>query len=311
MAAPNPWKRFVATPYFRVVYVGVLGVLTAFLFPFAFGAAACLALLVIPLTTFVVPYWFGERKPRRLAVNGVVVFLIALPIVAALQTGAILDLSPFELQSLPDPGGNATMSLSNGTVDPFRAEGPATFTFRVLLTTTDNATPADFEVWMNLTRVQSFAFVVGSARMVPEPGAENNTRNGTWFTVDATVAPEVVGTGFSAKRVSEGRWTRTGVFLGPLSGAWATYFGYFVLYSGPILGLTLAFYFLILFMWWYTARMRTRIGRPLPPAEADEVEATSSSGKAGKAAAFTCTNCGADVSEDASKCPKCGAAFED
>jgi hypothetical protein len=314
VALQDAWKRFIGTPYFRIVYIVVMALLTALLFPFAFGAAACLALLVIPLTIFVVPYWFGERRPRRLVVNGLVVFAIALPIVGAFQTGAVLDLPPFELSSFAFPGENTTMSLTNGTAAPYRVEGPANVTFRVLLTTTDNATPADFAVWLNLTRVDGFAFNAETFPMAPEPPVGNNTRNGTWFTVNATVPSAVVGTGFSVERQSDENWTRTGVYLGPITGSWGTYFGYFVLFSAPLLGLTLAFYLMILFMWWYTVRMRSRTVRRVPetePEPAEEAAPAPASGTAGKAAAFTCTNCGADVGDDAVKCPKCGATFED
>jgi len=84
------------------------------------------------------------------------------------------------------------------------------------------------------------------------------------------------------------------------------------------------FYFVILFVWWYTIRMRENRARmlgkePLIPKEkplpkpGDKVvdKPADPGGKASKAAAFTCTNCGADVGEDDEKCPKCGAVFDE
>jgi len=82
-------------------------------------------------------------------------------------------------------------------------------------------------------------------------------------------------------------------------------------------------YFAILFLWWYTARAReARVKamarsaeRSKEPSKDDSKEtpkpALTFGGKAAKATAFTCTNCGADVEETDAKCPKCGAVFED
>jgi predicted ATP-dependent serine protease len=53
----------------------------------------------------------------------------------------------------------------------------------------------------------------------------------------------------------------------------------------------------MLFWWTTRARMeRQRLGMTVPT-ETDT--------------GFMCTNCGADVPADASKCPKCGAVFEE
>jgi len=87
--------------------------------------------------------------------------------------------------------------------------------------------------------------------------------------------------------------------------------------------LALVTYFAILFLWWYTARAREARTKALtrasekskeaPPEDSKESEkpALTFGGKAAKATAFTCTNCGADVEETDAKCPKCGAVFED
>ncbi|TLZ78996.1 MAG: zinc ribbon domain-containing protein [Methanobacteriota archaeon] len=48
-----------------------------------------------------------------------------------------------------------------------------------------------------------------------------------------------------------------------------------------------------------------------PDARRRAADPEGESEKASKAAAFTCTNCGADVDESAEKCPKCGAVFEE
>src|SRR5205823_3602961 len=179
--------------------------------------------------------------------NGALVFMIAILVAAAMPTQAILAQSnAVPLRSFPDFRSAAGLNLTNGTVQPYRGVPGQTFTFRVNLTTAGNGTPDAFNVTLNLTAVDGFAFTPTSYRMAYGPGpiSSPHTRNGTW------------------------------------------------------------------------ARERVmRAGRPAakpetPPTKPERKEATERT-KAGKAAAFTCTNCGADVSESDQKCPSCGAAFED
>lgn len=313
MAFRDAWKKFIPTPWFRITYTVLMGVLTALLFPFVFGAAACLALLVIPLTVFVVPYWFGERKAKRFIVNGLVVFVVALLLLGLLRTQAVLSAEPFEVQSFTGGGQDPTMSLLNGTVSPFRSEGPTPFTFEVVLRTTDNMSPADFAVWMNLTIVDGVSIRSEPFRMVPAAGASDNTRNGTRFTNTTTLGGAIYGFGFAVQNVTSGNWTTTPVLLAPIAAPAATFFAFFLIFSLPLILFTFAFYLIILFMWWWSSRMRRRM---VPPREEEEAAEEpnprpADAGKASKAAAFTCTNCGADVTEDATSCAKCGAVFED
>src|SRR5207245_1868567 len=139
-----------------------------------------------------------------------------------------------------------TMDLSNGTVKPYRADPSATFTFQVKLTTTVNATPDNYTVWLNLTIISGISFVdQPPVQMTPSPGnATRNPRNGTWYQTQQSLTDEIPKQKPGTKEEPAGK----------------------------------------------------------PKSEPSE--------KAAKAAAYTCTNCGADVGEDDEKCPKCGAVFE-
>src|SRR5207244_10462668 len=55
--------------------------------------------------------------------------------------------------------------------------------FQVKLTTTINATPDNYTVWLNLTIISGISFVdQPPVQMLPSPGnATRNPRNGTWY----------------------------------------------------------------------------------------------------------------------------------
>ncbi len=309
-------EKFLAfrkTPWFRVLYLVLLGLIVAQLFPFTLASSvACLTLFLMPITVFVVPYWLGERKARRFAVNGVLVFVLAILVVGLLETSALLgQTTAEELHSFPGFGASPTMALSNGTVAPFQAPPNQDFAFRVKLTTTVNGTESDFRVYLNLTAIDGFARSEPSFQMTAE-NVSANTQNGSWFATSLPLGGSIYGYGFSVTDL-DGNWTFAGPVLGPITASSAAFFGFFVYVTSLFMLIPFSFYYVIMFMWWYTVRMRRSRQRMMESGELAIPKASTKSGrgKATKASAFTCTNCGADVSETDTKCPKCGAVFED
>lgn len=307
---------FRKTVWFRVLYLVLLGLIVAQLFPFTLASSvACLTLFLMPITVFVIPYWLGERKARRFAVNGVPVFVLAILVVGLLETSALMSQpTAEELRSFPDFASSPTMALSNGTVTPFRAEPNQDFTFRVQLTATVNGTSDDFAVFLNLTVIDGFGRSEPSFDMTAEdPGG--NPRNGSWYVANMPLGGSIYGYGFSVTD-RDGNWTFAGPVLGPITASSAAFFGFFVYVTALFMLIPFSFYYVILFMWWYTVRMRQTRQRMVEsgerPIPIGRSKPERDRGKAAKAAtAFTCTNCGADVSETDAKCPKCGAVFED
>jgi len=318
------FQKFRGTLWFRVTYLVLLGLLVAQLYLLTGTAVACLVLLLMPVTVFVVPFWLGERKLKRFAGNALVVFVIAILLAAAMSTQALLsqnqavEIRSFDFQSSP------TMSLANGTVTPYKAPPGTPFSFTVKLFTTNNGTTSQYRVFLNLTVVKGVSgFDRPSFPMAYTPGngSSNNTRNGSLYKTQlANLTDSIYGYGFSVYD-GDKNWTYAGPDFGPITASGWTFYGFFVYVttlSGVML-LAIITYLAILFLWWYMgraretrARMMSRApaipkGRGKPSAKPEEVPA----GKAAKAAAFTCTNCGADVSETDTKCPKCGAVFED
>jgi hypothetical protein len=330
-ALRTAFDSFRATRWFRVVYLILLGVIVAQLYLFTRSALQCVILLLIPITVFILPYWMGERKARRFAVNGAVVFTIALVTVAAMSTQVVLAQSEplFELQSFAGRGAAPGVSLTNGTVSPYQGSPGQTFTFRVNLTTAWNSTPDQFDVYLNLTTVDGLSISEAAHPMTysPGPGSSSNPRNGSWYEGNLTVGGSVYLFRFS---VTGGRnWTSTFQDLGPITASGLTLYGFWIYYESVLTGglpVEFLLYLGILFLWWYMIRTREAARRrgmrpPEPAKESTPSDAATpkgegktegkTEGKAAKAAAFTCTNCGADVGESDVKCPKCGAAFEE
>ncbi len=316
------FQRFRGTPWFRVTYLILLALIVAQLYTLTQSPVACIAILLMPVSAFVVPYWLGERKMRRFAENAAPIFAIAILVAAATFTQSLLSQpDALELRSFPTFQSTPTMMLSNGTVSPYHAPPNTNFTFRVKLITSVNGAPGDYRVYLNLTVVRGlnafdrtpFAMAYDAAN-----STSNNTLNGTWFAKRMTLGDSIYGYGFSV-RDSGTNWTVSGADFGPLTASGWTYYGFFTYATAFSMTLPVIFYFLILFMWWYTIRAREarkRIVGKLPEASKDEAREkpkaeTEFGSKASKAAAFTCTNCGADVRESDAKCPKCGAVFED
>ncbi len=320
----NLLLRFRKTPWFRVTYLVLLGLIVPNLLPFTAGGLGCLVIIVVPLMVFLVPYYLGERSVRRFAVNALPVLLIAILVGGALSTNLLLSQADaIPLASTPGPFMSPTMALANGTVIPYRADPTQAFTFRVKLTTTVNATPADFRVFMNLTTISGLASSATSdfnMSFSAIPGSSNNTHLGTWYEYTTlNLSNQIYGYGFSVWD-RDANWTFTNLDFGPLTAPGANFYGLFVYFTAFSMILPFIFYYVILFMWWYTVRARaTRTkmlgAEPQIPKEKPQPKAVdpgpTKSEKASKAAAFTCTNCGADVDEGDEKCPKCGAVFEE
>src|SRR5438132_12500471 len=147
------FQKFRATVWFRITYLVLLGVIVAELYILTLSPLACMVILLMPVSTFVVPYWLGERKLRRLAENLVVVFLIAIVLAAAMSTGALLaQKDPVPVQSFTDLS-TSPMALTNGTVSPYRAPPGTSFSLQVKLTTAARNKPSNYSVFLKLTVV--------------------------------------------------------------------------------------------------------------------------------------------------------------
>jgi len=330
-------QAFRKTKWFNILVLVVLGLVATGLW--ALTAAGpigeCLGILLIPVSVFVIPYWLGERRMKTFALNIIPVFIIAAILIAALQTQSILSQGDPALSSgLPPNTATADLpplSLWNGTVAPFGAPSAnQTYAYQVRLKTTGNVNRSTVSVYLNITQVNGLSETFNAYRMQKDTSTLHaNTTNGTWYVAWHTLPPGIYGFYFFANDTRTNQSYSSGV-LGPIIQPWIDWYGFVFLFSAVNLIFPISFYFVILFMYWYTLRNRRMRARLIESrAGKTDTEEKSASGKTSreakegaappaptreksrKAAAFTCTNCGADVTEADEKCPKCGAVFED
>lgn len=321
-AAENLVQKLLAfrkTVWFRVGYLVLLGVVVWALFGVLVlsPSTQCLAVLLIPIVIFVFPYWLGERSTKNFLVNFVPIFLIAVLLVAANQTRVSTDPTAISLESATTDSTNLTIHYGN--VTPFAAAGPVEVNFTVeVASTTVNLSRVNVAV--NLTPYDNLA--VGATQTYPMTPdlSKNNTNASQWYYRSVTVGPSVWLLNFYANDTS-GNHIETGLLLAPITAPWQNYYVLWVYVTSVNLLIPFSFYFVIIFMLWYTNRMRQMRSRMVeaaakkkagPEGQAEKTAEAGTQGTAGKKpAGFTCTNCGADVNEDDAKCPKCGAVFED
>jgi predicted RNA-binding Zn-ribbon protein involved in translation (DUF1610 family) len=342
LSLPEIQKKFQAfrkTKWFRGLLLVVLGFIAAGLFSLTGGGTigACLGIILIPVSTFVIPYWLGERSLKTLAINIVPVFVIAIVIISAMQTQSIVAQGRPALTSGVDPATpNASLpalTLWNGTVDPYGAPSSnQIYVFHVRLKLAANVSANRTTVYVNVSQFSGFSRTDAFYPMQ----VDTNTTNGTWYVVSESLPPGIYGFYFSANSTpvwTSANSTFSSAVFAPVSAPWTDWYGFWLLYVAYEMIFPVSFYFIILFMYWYTVRTRRTRARLLETAqkkkaasreEAPKETAKDASVGAGetskseagvettkKAALFTCTNCGADVTEDDEKCPKCGAVFED
>ena len=284
--------------YFRWFYLVIISLMVAALLPYLpyLGPLVCLGIFLIPVLMFAMPWWLGDRKMKVLAVNGVVILFLSAFILAALDAQSAVSTTPSVLGTPAGP-----VSLSNGTVSPPRGPPTAFYTFNVTLKDTSNRTPDRFAVYLNLTWLVGIDAIGESYPMLPVNPADTATVDGKWYNLSRSLDDHIYYFWFSLQ-TPNGTWIESTYTLGPMVTGYGSFFG-ISLYVGFLnMLIPVSFFYILLLLYWYTQRAkleRKRLGLP-----AARTQAVTDTG-------FMCTNCGADVPEDAEKCPKCGAVFEE
>lgn len=273
--------------YFRVFYLVVLSLMVSSMLVFF-----CFGLILIPLMMIALPWWLKDRKVRVLAVNGIVVMVLASIFFAAILSQNLTSRvrEPLEVSALG-------VSLTNGTVTPESGSPGATYSFTVDLKVGSGGVPASFPVYLNLSRSSALSFAAESFPMAPYDPANTNLSGGVRYVHNRTVDDGVYFYWFSvgAQNATGMSWLATGAELGPVVAGYGSFFAFSLGFSVQYMILPIIFYYMFVFLMWFTRRSRAARGQ--------RVETAGESG-------FMCTNCGSDVPADANRCPKCGAEFE-
>lgn len=288
MAFFGKWETIKKTKWFKPIYITITILLcTLFLF-----LGTCFIILMIPFTMFIVPYWFGERNPKALALAGVIV-IVALGLIS----GIFWAHYTFNQEPMVLGSGGAQPLLSEGKVLPFRGGPGVSFNYTVMYTNLSNSLP--IQVTVNVSTITLEKRDSDSFLMHQVYPSDNNTSDGKeyYYAITSADLSEGIHIFHFAVEASQGVWTETSTGAGPISSPFTVFLGFFLVYSFLNMIFMGALFYLFLMLFWWTRRAKVK-RREWEVALKEKQEE------------YTCTNCGADVAFDAVKCPKCGAEFE-
>lgn len=290
------WTKFRGTVHFRLLYLFLVSTLIAMILPFG---ALCFPLLIIPVLMFLVPYWFGERKVRNLAVNGLLVIVLSALVYATILTPMVMA----QTQE-PQIAVGTGLGLTEGRVNPFwttNANAPFNFTVNLTATSPD---PSKYTVRVQMVDFEGLQLVRRTFEMSRDAVRGNgNLTDGEHYYANTTIPPLFHAFNFQVLTVVNTTQVvvlETDGVTGPFHAPYTTYWG-FVFYQGMIGMMFVGMgFFLVLLLYWWTRKARQIRGAP---GESKPKKRAEGGGE------FTCTNCGADASEEDTTCPKCGASF--
>ncbi len=161
---PSGFRRFVQRPLGRVLLVAIT---TLVVFGSYVYISALLAIPAILVFGLAIPIWAGLKRPRYLAITGLVVILIVAPASTVILTQEIR--TPITLAASLDsiPGTNGTPLLQDAGVTPYTGTTSTNFTWNVTVVPSGipkgNTTPLRLELYISTC-----------------PGATNATQGPTW-----------------------------------------------------------------------------------------------------------------------------------
>jgi hypothetical protein len=279
--------------------------------------------------TFAVPYIFGLRDGKRLAITGIVIFLIVGAINGPLVVNRIYSDArsewgdPAITQSATDL--ETGDYLANGTYTPFQGEvGATTYTFSVWYYSDEPAPSGEvFMVYQKYLFYDAYIF-----DMTRAPGNDGDYTNGERYIYETSIND--FDSGIFIHRFGLNLTSRDiylpaidQAYYGPMSGDEASQYPFFAGIGALSMfcNIGLLFLIVILLYWWlgsakekrkqWQAELRTEEPEDIPDEiEEDEEPADSDESPDDSDGEFTCTSCGAPVSSEHNFCPKCGEKFD-
>ena len=278
------FDQFKETKYALPAAVALTLLVTSLVLVFAYYF--CFSYALIAVIAFGIPYYFGLKQIKKLAILGVFLFLVL---------GLVFGVSGYyEWQGWEgDPVGSPDGPLSNGTMTEFNTYVQYAV-FMEGSNGSDEVTVALDSQWreeisLNLT-------------MVPT----EITSSGATYVNNTTLSEGVYLYTFHAN-TTEG-WVNTGQGIGPINISDGDFISSMV-FSRMLLvflNIALLYYILLGMVWWsrssrqrYERRKREQEEMELPDEEPKEEEK------------MVCSERGSEVPGDATECPPCGEPFEE
>ena len=298
--------------------------------------------LAIPVLLFLglaAPIYSGWKKPRHLAVYGLVAMLISVPITSVLAVNYIQ--APFPPQDAPDVAGTNGSVLIGAVVNPYNGADSALYNFSVTIDPANVPTKASGPLWVELwvstcpgATGPSDPFCSSGYPLLAYnqtfPGGLNHTEMVS-FSIpinSSNIWSWEMGTAYYAEwnASSPGQdanltWVFVGPIQGPIVGPYTAILGIAVeafLVATFIPAGAVFFVGLIGYMWLKAREARRKameeppmMGAPGSPPPVGAAPALGAgSGAAGAPVERACPNCKAVVYPNEANCWKCGVALK-
>jgi len=143
---PSPFRRFLGSRVGRVLLIAVtiLVVFASYVY-----VEALLAIPVFLLFGLALPIWAGLKRPRYLALSGLVVVLIVAPLSTVAITQEVRSPVPL-VSSLTDLPGTTGALLQNAGVSPYTGTTSTNFTWSVTISPAGIPKGNSSPLWLNL-----------------------------------------------------------------------------------------------------------------------------------------------------------------
>jgi ribosomal protein L40E len=277
-------------------YALALGLILTFVLAslvLSFSYTVCFGYLITALIAYYVPYLFGLKDKRKLAVWGVVIlFAISVPF----GITYVNDQKSYQNDLLSTSDG----SMTDGTVSPFYGGSDTVHSFSISVTNSS----------YNDVRVKIFDFWTNSE--VVNASMTSETQNGVrLFTYNTTLQNNTEYAYFFVANDGQ-KWVATsGSDIGPIHASDVDMFvHWYPLLLTAVLLQVGALYFILIVLNWWTERSKQKILKRNEDL-VKEKETYDKRNKGANADKVICSECGADVPMDAKACPQCGEKFED
>jgi hypothetical protein len=322
-------KKFGKTPFVIPFAIGISA--AVYYLVVLYGSGVCLIGLLTPLMLLGICWYFGIKSVKKLLLIGVLASLVFTGVLAATITDQYQHI---EYKVGVSDGKNANVTLKEGALQPLYGDKTTVYEYSVTVHVKNNATlVTDVEVV-----IQSVHFPSATSEAFPMTERDRNVTNIAtgeanityvynttlstpvnvyWFLVNVSgeVDP-VVAADYSTSPTSP--------LIGPMSKDTNTILSLMLPISlYQTFASVFPLYALIVVMIWWTRRTRKVRKDQMNKWEAERAKEEAKKPKEDAKVSlqrkamglddegtFVCSECGADVPADATKCPKCGEKFE-
>lgn len=286
--------------------------------------ASCFFVLLVPLSAVLIPYYLGFRGPKRFAFFGVFVLLVNTLAFGAISTYRAYDYANYWGSFEPwdpyiDPQNSPDDIMTQGIFSP-KSGGPDTeFTFSVLYKDAGDVAP------LYVHAIISDDLIAGEGNeivlnLTPADPLDTNYTDGVLYENSTTLPTEFAVAypefpnhfhSFESDSTNVGYYTTSftnddvvSYGLGPMNAGVGDVYWLNVIWAFYNMLFVIALFYLGVAMYWWLSQARAR-ARTSPWQERKDAMLKE------EYAEFECDRCGADVPEDAEKCPRCGAVFDE